>query len=151
MLDAHLAELYGVENRALKQAVRRNIDLFPADFMFVLKPKEMDLLVSQNVIPSKQHFGGANSYAFTESGVAMLSSILKSKRAREMNVAIMRAFVALRKLILSNAELRLELEHIRKKINNLDKNIELVFQYLDQLLEKKSKPRRLIGYRIQKK
>ncbi len=153
MLDVHLAEIYGVENRALKQAVRRNLDLFPDDFMFVLTEKEVEIVVSQNVIPSKQYLGGSNPYAFTEIGVAMLSSVLKSKRAKEMNIAIMRAFVALRKMLLNNTELRLEIEYIKKKVANHDKNIELVFQYLDELVEKKEnpKPRIPIGYKIKKK
>ena len=153
MLDVHLAEIYGVENRALKQAVRRNLDLFPHDFMFILSEHEIEMVVSQNVIPSKQSLGGANPFAFTETGVAMLSSVLKSKRAREINIAIMRAFIALRKMILSNTELKLEIEYIKKKVINHDKNIELVFQYLDELLEKKTikQPRTKIGYKIPKK
>lgn len=153
MLDVHIAEIYGVENRALKQAVRRNLDLFPEDFMFVLTEKEIEIVLSQNVIPSKQYLGGSSPYAFTETGVAMLSSVLKSKRAKEMNIAIMRAFVALRKTLLNNTELRLEIEYIKKKVVNHDKNIELVFQYLDELLEKKEKPkpRRKIGFKISKK
>ena len=85
MLDVHLAELYEVENRSLKQAVRRNLDLFPEDFMFELTEEEIEIVVSQNVIPTKQHLGGAKPFAFTETGVAMLSSVLKSKRAKEMN------------------------------------------------------------------
>ena len=153
MLDVHLAEIYGVENRVLKQAIRRNLDLFPDDFMFVLTKKEVEIVVSQNVIPSKRHLGGSMPYAFTEAGVAMLSSVLKSKRAREMNIAIMRAFVALRKMLLTNTELRLEIEFIKKKVDNHGKNIELVFQYLDELLERqeKPKPRKAIGYQIPKK
>lgn len=153
MLDINLAEIYGVENRALKQAVRRNLDLFPDDFMFVLTEKEVEIIVSQNVIPSKQHLGGSNPYAFTETGVAMLSSVLKSKRAKEMNIAIMRAFVALRKMLLNNTELRLEIEYIKKKVDNHGKNIELVFQYLDELLERKEnpKPRKQIGFALPKK
>lgn len=135
MLDFHLAEIYGVENRSLKQAVRRNIELFPDDFMFVLNENEIETMVSQNVIPSKQSLGGSAPFAFTETGVAMLSSVLKSKRAKQMNIAIMRAFVALRKMLLNNTELRLEIEYIKKKVNNHDKNIELVFKYLDELLE----------------
>lgn len=153
MLDIHLAEIYGVENRALKQAVRRNLDLFPDDFMFVLTEKEVEIIVSQNVIPSKQYLGGSNPYAFTETGVAMLSSVLKSKRAKEMNIAIMRAFVALRKMLLNNTELRLEIEYIKKKVDNHGKNIELVFQYLDELLERKEnpKPQNQIGFALPKK
>lgn len=151
LLDVHLAEIYGVETRALKQAVRRNTDLFPEDFMFVLSEREIEAVVSQNVIPSKQHMRGSVPFAFTETGVAMLSSVLKSKRAKEMNIAIMRAFVALRKMLLNNTELRLEIEYIKKKVDNHDKNIELVFQYLDELLEKKEEPeraRKSIGYKI---
>jgi hypothetical protein len=153
MLDVHLATLYNVENRALKQAVRRNMDLFPSDFMFILTETEVNLMVSQNVIPSKQHLGGSQPFAFTETGVAMLSSVLKSKRAKEMNIAIMRAFVALRHMLIDNTELRLAIEEIKKKTDNNTKNIEVVFQYLDELIEKKEnqKPREQIGYKIPKK
>lgn len=153
ILDVHLAEIYGVETRALKQAVRRNADLFPDDFMFALNDTEIEMVVSQNVIPSRQHLGGSVPFAFTETGVAMLSSVLKSQRAREMNIAIMRAFVSLRKMLLNHTEIRLEIEQIRKKLDNHDKNIELVFQYLDELLEKKEQPqpeRKRIGYKISK-
>lgn len=151
ILDIHLAALYGVETRALKQAVRRNMDLFPGDFMFELEPYEIDTVVSQNVIPSKQYLGGSTPFAFTETGVAMLSSVLKSKRAREMNIAIMRAFVALRKMLLNHTELRLEVEAIKHKLDNHDKNIELVFQYLDELLEKSEKPevpKKRVGFKL---
>lgn len=150
MLDFQLAEFYNIENRALKQAVRRNLDLFPDDFMFILSEIEIEIMVSQNVIPSKQSLGGANPFAFTETGVAMLSSILKSKKAREINISIMRAFVALRKRVLSNTELRLEVEKIKKKVDNQDKNIEVIFRYFDELLEQKEKPRKEIGYKISK-
>lgn len=149
MLDVHLSKIYKVENRALKQAVRRNMDLFPTDFMFILTEAEIKIMVSQNVIPSKQHMGGAKPFAFTESGIAMLSSVLKSKRAKEMNIAIMRAFVSMRKMLIDNTELRLEIEEIRKKTNSHSKNIEQVFQYLDKLLKKKDNttPRKLIGFK----
>lgn len=152
MLDVHLAEIYSVETRALKQAVRRNMDLFPGDFMFVLNDSEIEIMVSQNVIPSKQHLGGSKPFAFTETGVAMLSSVLKSKRAKEMNIAIMRAFVTLRKMLLNHTEMRLEIEEIKKKLENQDKNIELVFSYLDELIEKQEnpKPRNQIGFKRKK-
>jgi hypothetical protein len=151
ILDVHLADIYGVETRALKQAVRRNMDLFPDDFMFELNSYEIDTVVSQNVIPSKQHLGGSTPFAFTETGVAMLSSVLKSKKAREMNIAIMRAFVTLRKMVLNHTELLLEVEAIKKKLDNHDKNIELVFQYLDELLAKSEKPqapRKRVGFKL---
>jgi hypothetical protein len=137
MLDVHLAELYEVENRALKQAVRRNMDLFPDDFMFVLTEEEIDMVVSQNVIPTKQHLGGAKPFAFTETGVAMLSSVLKSKRAKEMNIAIMRTFVALRKLALGYSEIMVKLEEIRNKVSGQDDQITLIFEYLKQFEQAK--------------
>ena len=93
ILDFDLAELYGVETRALKQAVRRNLDRFPADFMFELSVAEIKNLVSQTVIPTRGKLGGATPMAFTEQGVAMLSSVLRSTRAVEVNIAIMRTFV----------------------------------------------------------
>jgi hypothetical protein len=139
MLDVHLAELYGVENRALKQAVRRNMDLFPNDFMFVLTDAEIETVVSQNVIPSKQHLGGAKPFAFTETGVAMLSSVLKSKRAKEMNIAIMRTFVALRKMAVNYQEIIGALEEIRSMISGHDDQINLIFEYLEQFEQAKQK------------
>jgi hypothetical protein len=96
MLDYDLASLYRVETRALKQAVRRNSDRFPEDFMFELNREESGRLVSQNVIPSLSKFGGASPMAFSEQGVAMLSSVLRSPHAVQVNIAIMRAFVRLR-------------------------------------------------------
>ena len=93
ILSPHLAELYGVETRTLNQAVKRNMTRFPEDFMFQLTDTEVAWLVSQNVIPHRKYFGGTLPYAFTEQGVAMLSSVLRSERAIQMNIAIMRAFV----------------------------------------------------------
>ena len=104
MLSTHLAELYDVETRALNQAVKRNISRFPEDFMFQLNSAE-GALVSQNVIPHKKYFGGSLPYAFTEQGVAMLSSVLNSERAIKVNIEIMRAFVRLRQILASNKEL----------------------------------------------
>ncbi|MBK9191350.1 MAG: ORF6N domain-containing protein [Crocinitomicaceae bacterium] len=134
MLDIHLAEIYGVETRALKQAVRRNLDLFPTDFMFVLSPEEIEIIIEQNIIPSKQHLGGSEPFAFTETGVAMLSSVLKSKRAREMNIAIIRAFVSLRKMVINHSELRSLIEKIEQKTDGNTKSIELLFEYIDGLM-----------------
>lgn len=151
MLDFDLANFYGVENRALKQAVRRNVDLFPADFMFQLNDAEVELLVSQNVIPSKSNLGGSNPFAFTETGVAMLSSVLKSKRAKDTNIAIMRAFISVRKMLIGHQELKMEIDKIKDRISGQDKNIELIFSYFDELLEKKEQPRTEIGYKISKK
>src|SRR6266403_1562883 len=115
MLDFDLAELYGVETRALKQAVRRNLDRFPADFMFELSTPEIKNLVSQTVIPTRGKLGGATPYAFTEQGVAMLSSVLRSPRSVQVNIAIMRTFVRLREMLLSNAELARQLAAVENK------------------------------------
>src|SRR5689334_13022415 len=112
ILDYHLATLYGVETRALKQAVRRNANRFPEDFMFELAKEEMDALVSQNVIPGLGKLGGARPMAFTEQGVAMLSSVLRSPRAVQVNISIMRAFVRLRELLLTNADLARKLAEL---------------------------------------
>jgi hypothetical protein len=115
MFDFDLAELYGVETRSLKQSVRRNVDRFPDDFRFDLTNEEVARLVSQNVIPGHSKLGGAIPMAFTEQGVAMLSSVLRSKRAVQVNVAIMRAFVCLREMLLTNAELARKLANLESK------------------------------------
>ena len=103
MFDFDLATLYQVETRVLKQAVRRNLKRFPDDFMFVLTDDEINTMVSQNVIPSKKHLGGAAPFAFTEQGVSMLSSVVRSDVAIAINISIIRAFVQLRQLALSHS------------------------------------------------
>ena len=143
MLDFHLAELYAVETRALKQAVRRNPDRFPADFMFELNADEAQLLVSQNVIPGLGKLGGASPMAFTEQGVAMLSSVLRGDRAVQVNIAIMRAFVRLREMLGTNADLARKLEEIEKKY---DGQFRLVFDAIRQLMAPTSKPAREMGF-----
>jgi len=150
ILDVHLAVFYGVETRALKQAVRRNRDRFPTDFMYELTAFEIDDVVSQNVIPSKSHFGGAVPFAFNENGIAMLSTVLNSKKAIEVNIAIMRTFTILRKALLLQKDIVQEIVEIKKKLINQDKNIERVFSCLDELMKKKEppKPRKKIGYKL---
>ncbi len=120
MLDRDLAELYHVETRVLKQAVKRNIERFPDDFMFELTKEEIDSLVSQFVIPSKKHLGGAMPFAFTEQGVSMLSSVLSSKIAIEVNIEIFRAFAKMRKFLFVNATIFQKFNFIEHKIT-LDK------------------------------
>jgi hypothetical protein len=144
ILDVHLAELYGVETRALKQAVKRNMDRFPEDFMYELTEEEVEEVVSQNVIPHKKHFGGAKPYAFTETGVAMLSSVLKSEKAVEMNVAIMRTFVAIRKMALNHQDIMKKLEEI--KADN-DKKFKDIYAALEYLLTPPNPPRKAIGFK----
>ena len=150
MLDRDLADLYGVKAIRLREQVRRNIEKFPGHFMFQLNDAEVDIMVSQNAIPSRQYLGGALPYAFTEHGVLMLSNVLKSNLAIKMSIKLIEIFVQLRKSLNTYTELSLEIERIKKKLNNQDKNIELVFQYLDELAEKKeslaSTERRQIGY-----
>lgn len=147
LIDFHLAGLYGVETRALKQAVRRNRDRFPADFMFELSEREEKDLVSQNVIPRRGKLGGAKPMAFTEQGVAMLSSVLRSRRAVAVNIAIMRTFVQLRRLMDSNRELGRKIEALERKY---DQQFALVFEAIKQLVaeDEKSKtaPTKRIGF-----
>ena len=131
MLITHLAELYDVETRVLNQAVKRNISRFPEDFMFQLNRAEADQLVSQIVIPHKKYFGGSLPYAFTEQGVAMLSSVLNSERAIRVNIEIMRAFVRLRRLLASHADLARKLDALEKKY---DAQFKIVFDAIRQLM-----------------
>ena len=149
MLDMDLAKIYEVETRALKQAVRRNIDRFPEDFMFQLTKVEMQNLVSQNVIPHIKYFGGAAPFAFTEQGVAMLSSILKSKKAIQMNISIMRAFVMIRQWALTYQELSDKLSDLEKLHNQKFNDIDQVLKYL--LLKEQTKTqqaqREQLGYK----
>lgn len=149
MLDYHLAELYQVETRALKQAVKRNIERFPGDFMFVLTQEEANLLlftgVSQNVIPPAYNFGVAMPMAFTEQGVAMLSSVLRSKVAIEVNISIMRAFVLMRQMAIGYEELSRRIEELEV---STDAQFNELYQVLTQLLSqsKQQKERRPVGF-----
>lgn len=125
MLDFDLAELYQVETRTLKQAVRRNIERFPGDFMFRLSTDEANKLIdigrSQNVIPQDYNIGSSEMFAFTEEGVAMLSGVLRSKTAVQANIAIMRAFVAMRNYITTTTQITAELSEIRAKLALLER------------------------------
>lgn len=138
MLDRDLADLYQVENRALKQAVKRNSRRFPEDFMFVLDDSEVEMLVSQSVIPSKQVLGGAMPFAFTEQGVAALSSILTSDRAIEVNIAVMRAFVAMRRLLASDGGLLQRIETLEKRQIANEIKTDARFDKVFDALERKS-------------
>jgi hypothetical protein len=134
MLDADLADLYGVETRALVQAIKRNIDRFPSDFMFHLSADEAEFLRSQTVILKKGGRGQHRKYlpyAFTEQGVAMLSSVLRSPRAVRVNIEIMRAFVRLRQMLQSNMDLARKLDALEKKY---DAQFKVVFDAIRQLM-----------------
>ena len=144
MLDFDLALLYNVETRTLKQAVKRNKDRFPEDFMFELSETEIKNLVSQNVIPGKGRLGGAVPLAFTEQGVSMLSSVLRSKEALSVHISIMRAFVQMRQLLENNKELRVKLEELE---NKYDEQFKTVFDAIRNLIYQKTKPRERIGFK----
>lgn len=144
MFDFDLALLYNVETRTLKQAVKRNRDRFPEDFMFELTAIEIDTLVSQNVIPSKGRLGGAVPLAFTEQGVAMLSSVLRSKEALSVHIAVMRAFVQMRQALENNKELREKLNELE---NKYDEQFKTVFDAIRNLIYEKTKPRERIGFK----
>ena len=149
MLDRDLAELYGVSTGNLNKSVKRNSKRFPEDFMFQLTKNEFDHLIFQIGISKR---GGTRHlpYAFTEQGVAMLSGILNSDKAIDVNIQIMRIFTKFRKMLSDNLSIKLDIENIKKKLDNHDKNIELVFSYLDELMEKQEnpQPRKKIGYKL---
>ena len=147
MLDKALAILYGVKPIRLREQVRRNIRRFPEDFMFQLSEEEVNIMVSQNAIPSRQYLGGYLPYVFTEQGVAMLSSVLNSERAVQVNIAIMRVFVKIRQLISTHKELAYKLAELERKIEKHDEEIKGIFEAIRQLMKPPEKPRRMIGFR----
>lgn len=144
-LDVDLAELYGVEARSLNQAVTRNVARFPEDFMFQLSAQEWESLRSQNVISNARGGRRYAPYAFTEQGVAMLSSVLRSQRAVEVNIAIMRTFVQLRRLMDSNRDLARRIEALETRY---DEQFSAVFDAIKQLVadDQKRKAKRPIGF-----
>jgi ORF6N domain. len=148
MLDRDLAELYGVQTRDLNKAVRRNSDRFPSDFMFQLTPEEYKILMFQF---GTSRWGGTRKlpYAFTELGVAMLSSVLNSKRAVQVNIQIMRTFAALRELLATHKDLAQKLEEMEKKY---DQQFKAVFEAIRQLITApdsvQDKPKRQIGFKV---
>jgi phage regulator Rha-like protein len=147
MLSSDLAELYGVEPKVLIQAVKRNIERFPEDFMFQLSNQEFTNLKSQIVTSSWGGIRRANPYAFTEQGVAMLSSVLRSKQAVQVNIAIMRAFVKLREILSTNKELALKLDQLERKIEKHDEEIKLIFDAIRELMKPPEKKTKKIGFR----
>jgi len=146
LLDAHLAGLYGVSTKVLVQAVKRNIKRFPADFMFHLSEQEQAILRSQTVTSKKGRGGRRYSpYVFTEQGVAMLSSVLRSERAVQVNIEIMRAFVRLREILSTHKDLARKLEELEQKY---DKQFRVVFDAFRQLTTPPNPPKRRIGFRV---
>ena len=148
MLDRDLAQLYGVQTRALVQAVKRNIKRFPADFMFQLTKKEKQELVTNCEDISSLKYSSSLPYVFTEQGIAMLSSVLKSERAVEVNIAIMRTFVKLRQILISNDLLRRKIESMERKY---DEHFQQVFAAIKELFIQEAKPKQQIGFHTEAK
>lgn len=148
MLDRDLAELYGVETKALKQAVRRNIARFPEDFMFEMIKEELEGLRSQ-IVTSKEARGGTRymPFCFTEQGVTMLSCVLNSERAIHVNIQIIRIYTRIREMVLLHKDVSLLIEQVEKKLLKQDQKIEVLFTYLSKFLEKEDQPRTEIGFK----
>ena len=155
LLDTDLADLYGVETRVLKQAVRRNLNRFPSDFMFQLTKKEYQSLRSQIVILKRGQHTKYLSFAFSEQGVAMLSSVLNSDKAVQVNIAIMRAFVQLRKFLQSNESLTNKLKALeketKKRFEEQQEQINIIFEAIKQLIKEETKPKKQVGFTIEKR
>ena len=157
LLDSDLARLYGVTTKAFNQAVKRNRNRFPRDFMFRVTKDELEILKSQIVTSSESqfHFGTSGwggrrqlPYAFTEQGVAMLSSVLRSQRAVQVNIAIMRAFVKLREALETNRELAIKFAELEKNVDKHDKEIAAIIEAIRELMAPPEKPRRQIGFHV---
>lgn len=148
MLDRDLARLYGVETKALKRAVQRNSERFPADFMFQLTPEEHNSLRYQFGTLKRGQHSKYLPFVFTQEGVAMLSGVLRSPRAVQVNIAIMRAFVRLRETLLLHKELAHKLADLERKIENHDENIRILFDAIRQLMAPLETPHREIGFHI---
>ena len=149
MLDSDLAELYGVGTKVLNQAVSRNLKRFPDDFMFQLNEMEWNNLRSQ-IVTANWSRRRSLPYVFTEHGVLMLSSVLNSERAVNVNIQVMRIFTRIRNMFIESTDLRYEIEQIKGKLDNNDKNMEVVFGYLDELISKKGlddRPRKRIWFK----
>lgn len=147
MLDRDLAELYGVKSIRLREQVKRNQIRFPDNFMFQLTEQEVESMVSQNAIPSKQALGGSLPYVFTEHGVLMLSNVLKSEKAVQISIKIIEVFVKLRETLLSHKDIRLLVDKVEKKLIKQDDKIELLFAYLTKFIDKDVQPKKRIGYK----
>ena len=148
ILDRDLAAMYGVTTKVLNQAVRRNSKRFPDDFMFVLTKEENDSLRSQNVTLKRGQHSKYLPFAFTEHGVAMLSSVLNSERAIEVNIAIVRAFVHLRRMVISYDAVERKLRDIEDRLEGHDEKIEIIFEVIRQLMTPPEKKQNKIGFEV---
>ena len=154
LLDSDLADLYGVETRVLKQAVRRNLRRFPEDFMFQLTKKEWKQLITICDNLGERKFSPVPPFVFTEQGVAMLSSVLNSEKAVQVNIAIMRAFVQLRRFLQSNESLSNKLKKLeretKKRFEEQQEQINIIFEAIKQLIKEETKPKKQVGFSIDK-
>jgi len=148
MIDRDLAELYNVETKRLKEAVRRNINRFPEDFMFEMTEDELRNWRSQFASSNFSDKMGLRyaPFCFTEQGVTMLSCILNSDRAISVNIQIIRIFISMREMLMTNKDILLKVEQLERKVNKHDEDIQLIFRYLRQLLNPPQEPRRKIGF-----
>lgn len=151
MIDRDLAELYGVKAIRLREQVKRNLVRFPENFMLQLTEQEIEDMVSQNAIPSKQSLGGSLPYVFTEHGILMLSNVLKSEKAIQMSIRIIEIFVKLREMLVLHKDVQLLAEQVEKKLVKQDEKIEMLFAYLSKFTEKDDQPRKRIGYKPDQK
>jgi hypothetical protein len=153
MLDRDLAKLFDVKAIRLREQVKRNIEKFPVHFMFQLTNEEVEIMVSQNAIPSKQYLGGYLPLVFTEHGVLQLANVLKSGKATQVSIRIIEIFIKMRAMLMDSLTLKIDVEEIKNRLDNHDKNIELVFSYLDELIQKQEQPepRNRIGFKIENK
>lgn len=147
MLDRDLAVLFDVKTYRLREQVKRNKMRFPENFMFQLTENEVDVMVSQNAIPSKQYLGGHLPYVFTEHGVLQISNVLKSERAIQISIKIIELFVKMREMLLTHKDILLQLEEMRKSIKSNDERIDLIYNYLVQFINEQKKPRNEIGFK----
>ena len=155
MLDRDLAEMYDVKGFRMREQVKRNQDRFPENFMFQLTEEEVELMVSQNAIPSKQVLGGSLPYAFTEHGVLMLANVLRSGRAVQMSIKIIEVFVKMREMLLAHRDLIMKIEKIERNVEGQGDEIKVLFQYLKKLMEEKEQQdeqqsRKRIGFKENK-
>ncbi|MDD5570589.1 MAG: ORF6N domain-containing protein [Bacteroidales bacterium] len=148
MLDKDIAKMYGVQPIRLREQVKRNKERFPDKFMIQLTEEEVEIMVSQNAIPSKKQLGGSLPYAFTEHGVLMLANVLKTERAIHTSIHIIDVFVKLREIALSHKDLLLKLEQLEKKFAKHDNEIETLFNALKELIKPPIQERKRVGYKL---
>lgn len=147
MLDRDLAELYGVQSIRLREQVKRNIARFPEHFMFQLTEQEVEMMVSQNAIPSKKHLGGSLPYVFGEHGVLMLANVLKSETAISVSLRLIEIFVKMREMLSAHKDILSKLEQLEQKTTAHDKDLQMIFAAVRKLLNPPNPPRERIGFK----